>query len=532
MLSILIKKQLAEIFRAYLYNPKKNKARSKFSIFVMFTFFILVMVGLLGGMFSYLSWNLRPVIQLGLGWFYFSLLSGIAIFLGAFGSVFNTFSGLYLAKDNDLLLSMPIPVEYVIISRLVTVYLMGLMYSATVTIPAMVIYFITDGFGPLKLVGSILWILAVSVIVFALSCLLGYIVAFFSTKLKRKNITTVFISLVFITVYYIVYFKASDIMRDLLLNAQLYGEKVKGAAYPIYLFGAVGTGDGIAMAVYAVAVVLLIAVVWVVLSRSFLKIVTSTGKENHVTYREKNVKRRSSFGALFGKELGRFTGSASYMLNCGLGIIILPFIGVLFVLKGDMVQDVASFLFSGTPGAVTIAVITAICGCASMNDIATPSVSLEGKNLWILQSLPVSAGSILRAKISLQFLLTEIPALVPVICACAVFDLPVIEKVFIFVLPTIYIGLMSYFGMFLGLHNPNLKWTSEIYPIKQSLSVLFALFGGMLYAVAFFVGFILLDQKVDVMLYLGATTALTAVLLLLLVLWLHRAAEKLFVKLA
>jgi ABC-2 type transport system permease protein len=34
------------------------------------------------------------------------------------------------------------------------------------------------------------------------------------------------------------------------------------------------------------------------------------------------------------------------------------------------------------------------------------------------------------------------------------------------------------------------------------------------------------------MLYLGATTALTAVLLLLLVLWLHRAAEKLFVKLA
>ena len=531
MLSILIKKQLAEIFRAYLYNPKKNKARSKFSIFLMFTLFILLMVGMLGGMFSYLSWSLRPVIQLGLGWFYFSLLSGLAIFLGAFGSVFNTFSGLYLAKDNDLLLSMPIPVDYVIISRLVTVYLMGLMYCSTVTIPATVVYFITDSFSIMKLAGSILWIFAVSVIVFALSCLLGYVVAFFSTKLKRKNITTVIIALVFITVYYIVYFKAADIMRDLLLHAQLYGDKVKGAAYPLYLFGAMGTGDGIAMAIYAVVVVLLIALIWIVLSRSFLKIVTSTGKESHVTYREKTVKRKSSFGALFGKELGRFTGSSSYMLNCGLGIILLPFIGVMFVLKGAALQEMINSLFAEAHGAVALVIITAICGCASMNDIATPSISLEGKNLWILQSLPVSVISILRAKVFLQFILTEIPALVPMICACAVFELTITEKIFILVIPTLYIGLVSLFGMFLGLHNPNLKWTSEIYPIKQSLSVLFALFGGMFYAIAILVGFVFFREVAGVMGYLGITTAVTAVLLLLLVLWLHRGAPKLFAKL-
>jgi ABC-2 type transport system permease protein len=83
------------------------------------------MVGLLGGMFSYLAWTLRPVIRIGLGWFYFSLLSGLAAFLGIFGSVFNTNAGLYLAKDNDLLLSMPIPVNDIIIARLASVYLMG-----------------------------------------------------------------------------------------------------------------------------------------------------------------------------------------------------------------------------------------------------------------------------------------------------------------------------------------------------------------------------------------------------------------------
>ena len=243
------------------------------------------------------------------------------------------------------------------------------------------------------------------------------------------------------------------------------------------------------------------------------------------------VKRKSSFGALFGKELGRFTGSSSYMLNCGLGIILLPFIGVMFVLKGAALQEMVNFLFAEAHGAVALVIITAICGCASMNDIATPSISLEGKNLWILQSLPVSVISILRAKVFLQFILTEIPALVPMICACAVFELTITEKIFILVIPTLYIGLVSLFGMFLGLHNPNLKWTSEIYPIKQSLSVLFALFGGMFYTIAIFVGFVFLHEVAGVMCYLGIITAVTAVLLFLLVLWLHRGAPKLFAKL-
>ena len=60
--------------------------------------------------------------------------------LGVFGSVFNTYSGLYLAKDNDLLLSLPIPVRAMLASRLLGVYLMGLMYSGVVMLPAVIVY--------------------------------------------------------------------------------------------------------------------------------------------------------------------------------------------------------------------------------------------------------------------------------------------------------------------------------------------------------------------------------------------------------
>ena len=70
------------------------------------------------------------------------MMSLIAIALGAFGSVFNTYSGLYMSKDNDLLLSLPIPVRSILASRLASVYLLGLMYSAVVIVPAVIVYWV------------------------------------------------------------------------------------------------------------------------------------------------------------------------------------------------------------------------------------------------------------------------------------------------------------------------------------------------------------------------------------------------------
>lgn len=136
MTKILLRKQLAEIFRTYLYDAKKNKARSKGTVIAYFVLFALLMVGLLGGMFTFLAFTLRSTIVSGYGWFYYLIFALAAVCIGAFGSVFNTFSGLYLSRDNDLLLSMPIPVHSIMASRLLAVFLMGLMYSGVVSIPA------------------------------------------------------------------------------------------------------------------------------------------------------------------------------------------------------------------------------------------------------------------------------------------------------------------------------------------------------------------------------------------------------------
>lgn len=55
MLKLLLIKQLFEIFSPYFYDAKKNKARSKVSTAMYFALYALLIVGLLGGMFTFLS---------------------------------------------------------------------------------------------------------------------------------------------------------------------------------------------------------------------------------------------------------------------------------------------------------------------------------------------------------------------------------------------------------------------------------------------------------------------------------------------
>ena len=251
MLKTLLRKQMTEIFRTYFYDTRKSKPRSKASTIFLFVMFGVLMIGVLGTMFTLLSIFLcAPLTEAGLAWMYFTVMALLAILLGAFGSVFNTFAGLYLAKDNDLLLSMPIPVRYILAARLLGVYLLGLMYSGVLLLPAVIVYWCMASFSLQSVLGGILLILTVSGIVLFLSCALGWVVAQISRKLRNKSLITVLISLIFIGAYYFFYAKAQSLMQDLIANADSYGAKIRGAAYPLYLLGRMGVGDPIALLVW------------------------------------------------------------------------------------------------------------------------------------------------------------------------------------------------------------------------------------------------------------------------------------------
>ena len=337
----------------------------------------------------------------------------------------------------------------------------------------------------------------------------------------------------FLAAYYFVYFKAQSLISELIANAAVYGEKIKGSAYPIYLAGKAGTGDPAALAIVTAVVIALFALMWVLISRSFLKTATSAGKNAKKKYRSTAVAERRLPFALLAKEFGRFASSPSYMLNCGLGVLLLPVLGAVFLIKGGSFISILGEMFDPESSADCIPVIvcTAICAAASMNDMAAPSVSLEGRSLWLAQSLPVVPWQILRAKLSVQLILTVFPAIFCFACAVIVYPFAPAQILVMLLVLISYTLLSALFDLFIGLKMPNLTWTNEITPIKQSLGVMLALFGGFVYAVAIPIAFFTFGYKIGFAAFAGCYAAITLILCAILYIWLRKRGSETFASL-
>ena len=525
MVKTLLKKQFAEIFRSYFYDTKKNKARSKAGTIACIALFVLIMAGFLGGTFGAMAFSLcSPLVAAGAGWLYFAIMGVIAILLGIFGSVFSTYSGLYLAKDNDLLLSMPIPTDKIMFARLLGVYLMGLMYAAVVIVPAVVVYLLTVPFSAAALIGCIVFILLLSVFVLTLSCLLGWVVAKLSLKLKNKSMVTVLISLVFIGLYYFGYFKAMDLIRDLIANVAVYGPTIREKAYGVYLFGSVGLGDPIAIAVCTAVVAAFFGLMWYLLGRSFLAVATATGAGEKVKYTARREKQRSAATALLKKEFGRLSSSANYILNCAMSTLLIPILAVLILIKGPVLVDTLNAVFG-------VLFVTALCTASAMNDTAAAAVSLEGSNVWIAQSLPVEAWQVLRAKLRVQMILTMPALLLASVCAAVMLKAPVGETLALLALPQLTALFFALLDLTLDLKHANLGWTNELAPIKQSMPVAVAVFGSFGYSIVLAGLYLLLTPPFGAAAYLWIFASVTAAAALLLYLWLRRKGGKLFMEL-
>lgn len=527
MVALLVKKQMTEIFRGYFYDQKKNKARSKVSIVLFILMFVGIMIGVLGGMFSYLAYSLcGGFAEAGMSWLYFFIMGMLSIALGTFGSVFNTFSGLYLSKDNDLLLSMPIPVSSILISRLVTVYLMGLMYSAVVIVPADIVYWIVVSASPAVIIGGILLTIQISLIVLIMSCVLGWCVAKVSLKLKNRSFVSVAVSLIFIGLYYFVYFKAQSVIESLLVNAALYGGTIEDKAYVLTLFGKTGTGNVMAMLLVTLITVSVTAVTYYVLAKSFIGIATSTGNVGRVAYRQKKLKMKNELGALFAKEMAKFTSSPNYMLNCGLGSLMLIAASVVMLVKGgNLIKAMNMMLGKDARACICVFVIAGMCIILSMNNMVVPSVSLEGKNLWILKSLPVNMWNVLKSKLLVQLTVTGVPLIICDICVLLTVKTGVIEKLFIVLITILFMLLQAFGGLALGIMRPNFTWTNEIVPIKQSMNMFIEIFGSFVLTAGILVPFLLIrygiGYKISVIVYLLIVAGVLLLADLLLYRWLR-----------
>jgi len=234
------------------------------------------------------------------------------------------------------------------------------------------------------------------------------------------------------------------------------------------------------------------------------------------------------FGALLSKEFGRFTSSANYMLNCGLGVLLIPAVGVLLLIKGHAICEAVGEAISGRPDCAAVLVCAALCMLASMNDMAAPSISLEGKSIWIPQSLPVEPRKILHAKMAVQLILTGIPMLLAAVCGAIVVPASAAVKTMLFVMPLVYVLFSTVCSMFAGIRMPLLNWTNEIAPIKQSGAVAIILYGGWGVIVIMAGLYLLIGYRIGAAPYMACWSILLALVSFVLLKWLDTGGAEAF----
>lgn len=166
-----------------------------------------------------------------------------------------------------------------------------------------------------------------------------------------------------------------------------------------------------------------------------------------------------------------------------------------------------------------------------MDAVSTPSISLEGKNLWLLKTMPVEPVRILRAKVQLHMLVNVPSAVLSLVLLCVAMRIDWLAALAMVPAVCVFIWLTGLLGLIIGLKRPNLNWTSEQVVIKQSLNILFIMLIGMAITVILAGGGWHLRQFMSPTVWMLVFSAVAGVICVLLTRWLGRGGTECFIKL-
>lgn len=501
MFKTLLRKQLLELNKFYFQNRKTGELRSKASVIKTIALFVFIMLFLALTFVAVCLGLVSGFHSAGVDWMYFLTVSALSVLLGAFGSVFNTYASLYKASDNDLLLSLPIKPGAIICSRLVGVFLMGLMYEASVIVPGIIVYWVKAEFNPLQALLQIGMVFVIAVLILVLSIALGYIVALLSTKIKSKAVISVLTSVAAVGVYYFCYFKAQAIIKDMIANADKYGENIKSSAAFLYNFSNAFLGDARSFVLALLFALALLVTSYFVLRLSFIKLATRSLSSKRKKKGSLSYKPHSVIKTFERKEIKRFFTSPAYMMNTGLGFLIMPVTAIAALVKSDMLLTLLDGMGESLPQAHRLGFVFAaavVCLFCSLCCVTAPSISLEGKSFYLLKSLPIMPDTVLLAKLNAHTVLNAVPAVFAAALLCIVLKSDVLSLVICIAFVLLFIRFVGAVGLYMNLKDCNLEWTNEVVPVKQGKSVLLTIVFSMTFALVYGVANLFLAEYIDV----------------------------------
>ena len=484
MLKTLIRVRLRGLLDSMLSRRRGKTRTDGKKRLILLAFLAVYCIAVFGFLFGSMFYIMRePFAALGMDWLYFSMAAILATMLCFFGSVFMTQSLIYEAKDNELLLSMPVRPSAIVGSRVIILLLLNLGFSLIILLPCGIVACMT---GTVTAGGVVTYIICgflLPLLPSVLSCILGGVIALITSRLRNKNIFSLVLSLIFLGAYFAVCFNMQNYVTKLVENGAAIGAAVEKAMPPFYAFGvAISEGNALQLLHFAAWCVIPFAIAVLLLARGFITIATAKRGASKPVYHAKRLQASSVRWAMTKKELRRLISSSTYMLNGCLGAIMAVAIAVLCAIKGKgILQSVANIYAGGADITSFIMPFACLMECLtlSMNIISAPSLSLEGKSFWLLQSAPVTAGDVLLPKAYMHMLVAMPAGLIASLVFVLVLPMNALEIVLIFILPQALVAFLALLGVVMNLHFPRFDYSNESAVIKQSTSVTVTMFTGM-----------------------------------------------------
>ena len=481
MLKLLIKIRLTSIFNSMFRqglrkDGRKSKA-TKVLLAVAFLYLGVCLLALIGVLCYMIAGALASA---GLGWLYHAVVGLMAVMFCFVGSVFLAQSQIFQARDNELLLSMPVPPHTIVASRLLSFLLLNYLYTAIIMLPAAVVYAGVMAPGPLFYVGYVLGFLLLPLLSMTFTCAIGYVITLLTARLRRKNLVTGVAMIFFFLAFMFLYMNLTNYAMALIENGQAIGEAFRRALPPFYCFGMGAEGSLLYILLTAVWCVLPFLLVYLLLCRSFQRLATTNRGAAKVKYVAREMHVKSVRTALLQKELGRVFGMPLYLFNCAIGGALTLVLGAVLLIKGpDLIQAFAALYGMGETDMLVPFLLLATCFCAAMTCTSAPSISLEGPYLWILKANPVPVGDLFFSKVMANILIGAVPLVLADVCILIALPMGAASAALLVILPLLVQVFIALLGLALNLILPRFDWVSAASVVKQSGSVMGTVFGGL-----------------------------------------------------
>ena len=518
MFKALMKVKLASIFNWLGGGSKRGKKSGK-GKFILYALLMVYAIGvfcwLFGMVFSALA---EPLYTLSLAWLYFLMVLIMSFAMMVVFSVFTAKSQLYEAKDNDLLLSMPIPPSAILGSRMLLLLGLNLLFGLIIAVPALIMWYQCAPFSAKTLVSFILVFLALSLFALAISAIFGWLLSLLSSKMRRKTLFETVLSLAFLAAYFYFYSRLGTIVENVLMSSMGLADTLGSVTVLRWIGVAAAEGNVIYLLLSMAILTIPFIIVYAVLSRTFIKTATAKRGSAKIKYTDKGQRVSSRSSALFKREAARFFSSSTCIINNGLGAVFILAGAVLLVVYKSMLLQIMA-------GYEDIAMcIVAVFGAAMAGMVlpTSSSVSLEGKSLWIIRSMPVSTDEVLGTKLRLSLAL-YIPPLVILMAAATYVLRPGALIVLTATIASLLLLLvMAQMGLIANIRHPNLNWMTEAQAVKSGAAVIICMLldYGLIAALGVG-GYFLLSKGVHAALVMALASVLLLALSLLLRSCLH-----------